>query len=127
MRRSRGAARLEGTMTDAPVLAHAVDARPQFSVTPGTGPRTLRLAGELDIAVADRLRAAFHELDGHGDLVLELSELTFMDSSGIHACAGIATELAQTGARLVLDDPRPMVQRVVEIAGLLHVANIVER
>ena len=114
-------------MTDAPVLSPTTDAPMRFGVAPGSGARALRLVGELDLSGVDRLLAAFGELEGSGDGVLDLTDLTFMDSSGIHACFRISLELAETGARLVLCNPQRMVQRVIEIAGLLDVPNIIER
>ena len=45
------------------------------------GGRRLTLRGELDLATAGRLEAAL--ADGGGPVVLDLSALTFMDSTGV--------------------------------------------
>lgn len=49
------------------------------------GTRTLRVAGELDLASADILQEALAEAleAGEGRLVLDLRRLTFIDSTGI--------------------------------------------
>jgi ABC-type transporter Mla MlaB component len=47
--------------------------------------RRLRLIGELDLASAPALTEALTSIDGDGQLTLDLSELTFIDSTGLHA------------------------------------------
>jgi anti-anti-sigma factor len=56
-------------------------------------------------------------MEGRGDLIVDLAELTFMDSTGIHAILQ-ATERLEPGGSVVLRSPRPEVMRVLEIAGL---------
>jgi anti-anti-sigma factor len=47
-------------------------------------PRAFRLIGELDISNADTLAALLdREVQWEGDITLDLSELTFIGSSGI--------------------------------------------
>ena len=59
---------------------------PSFRVTPGDD-RTLRLAGELDMATVSLLRDALEGLPAGGSTSLDLAELTFLDSSGLNAFA----------------------------------------
>ena len=48
---------------------------------------TLRLSGEFDMAAYDEFGAAIKGLNGDGlaEVVIDLAELTFIDSSGIRA------------------------------------------
>ena len=60
------------------------------------------------------------ELDrsvGAGDLLVDLSEVTFLDSAGLHVLFRLARRLAERGATLaVVVPPGSPVRRVVEIA-----------
>jgi anti-anti-sigma factor len=81
------------------------------------GPRGLRLAGELDLRSLRRLTAAFAALPARGQATLDLSELTFIDSSGLHAIEEIAR--AQNGnGPLILTGTPATVARLLEITNL---------
>jgi len=75
------------------------------------------LAGELDLVTADRLeREVSTDAREHGDLVLDLSELRFVDSTGIRAFLRIADRI--TPRCLVLRTPKPHVANVLDIVGI---------
>jgi anti-anti-sigma factor len=82
-------------------------------------PRSLRLAGELDVAAAPAI-ASFLEAEGQGDgdLTLDVSELSFVDSSGVRALIRAADSLAGRG-RLILRTPTTTVLRVLDLMGLV--------
>jgi anti-anti-sigma factor len=82
-------------------------------------PETIRIAGEIDMSNADSLGEALagairDAVNGH--LRVDLSELTFIDSSGIHMLVKAAK--AHPGLRLTLVSPTPTVERVLEICGI---------
>ncbi len=87
-------------------------------------PRTVRLIGELDASNADDF---LHDLQGRlaegGDLVLDLSGLTFVDSMGLRGFIRIAAALESTG-KLILDGPRRPVARTIALVGLDKLPNI---
>jgi anti-sigma B factor antagonist len=81
----------------------------------------LVLSGELDIGSAPELAAVLDRLapDAVTALTIDLSRLSFMDSTGLHAlltarelCAARKCEFA------LIPGPRP-IQRVFELCGLL--------
>ena len=77
------------------------------------GERTvMRLIGELDMSTAPEVIARFEELQERR-LLLDLSALTFMDSTGLGALLKIA---AKSDAVEVIHGPR-QVQRVFELTG----------
>lgn len=81
-------------------------------------PRSLRLIGELDLAtVEDAADALSGEVVEDGDLTLDLSELRFVDSSGVHLLIQIARTLSGRG-RLILAFPRDPVDRILDLNGL---------
>jgi anti-anti-sigma factor len=82
------------------------------------GVRGARVTGELDLASYDAAMAGLGGLFGAlGDVSLDLSGLTFVDSSGLRLFILLHQSLGQSG-RLVLRDPTPHVASILEIAGL---------
>jgi anti-sigma B factor antagonist len=73
----------------------------------------LYVGGELDIMVSDQLEKCLATLDGQ-PVVLDLSGLTFIDSSGIRA---LLTARAHHPA-LRLDNVPPFARRLFVIAGV---------
>jgi anti-anti-sigma factor len=81
------------------------------------GGRIFVLTGELDAATCQGLAELLVGPPG-SLVVVDLDQLTFMDSSGlgaIHVARGMAIK---SGGTLVLCRPRPIVSRVLEITGL---------
>jgi anti-sigma B factor antagonist len=77
----------------------------------------LRLKGELDIARLDEVRLALHRVvsDGRPRAVVDLSSVSFLDSSGLKALMD-AHQLARThGIELVLRQPSASVRKVMEV------------
>jgi anti-anti-sigma factor len=94
-----------------------VDTEPQ-----GEGTWRVRGRGELDVATAARLEAALEPLvDSSATLVvLDLSEVSFLDSSGLRTIVRTATSLEDAHGRLIIDGVSPAVSRVLEVTGLLE-------
>jgi anti-sigma B factor antagonist len=85
--------------------------------------RRLILSGELDIASASELEAILLQVsqDGSTAITLDLSRLTFMDSTGLRAVL-FAKELADRhGRAFSLVPGPPEIQRLFEITALLDV------
>jgi anti-sigma B factor antagonist len=76
------------------------------------------LHGELDIASADGLADAFVEVAGP-TVVVDLSDLTFMDSTGIGALVVARNRVVSKGlGRVVVTRPTTIVRKALEIMGL---------
>src|ERR671924_634621 len=74
-------------------------------------PRAFRLVGELDISNADSLGALLErEVRGDGDITLDLSELTFIDSSGIRVLLKAMNALQGRGTLVLLSPTTPVRQ-----------------
>jgi anti-anti-sigma factor len=80
-----------------------------------------RLVGELDLSSAPALTDALGELETDDSVVLDLQELTFIDSSGIHA---IFTHAVAGEGKLVLANPSPEIVRTLEIMGIANHAHL---
>jgi anti-anti-sigma factor len=79
----------------------------------------LRLSGELDIAVTEELEGSVKAVAGSSArrVVLDLSGLDFMDSSGLRALLRAQEAVGSNGRSFVLADPAPAVQRVLDVTG----------
>jgi anti-anti-sigma factor len=76
--------------------------------------------GELDIATTPQLERAIAEAtaDAAAELVLDLRQLTFMDSTGLRALAQANSRAEEAGVSLsIVRGPR-QIERVLEISGL---------
>ena len=93
---------------------------PQFSIAVRNLPdvHVVTMYGELDVASADGLSNSLVELAG-STVVVDLSGLTFMDSSGIGALVRARTRIKANGlGDLVLTRPSAIVGKALEIVGL---------
>jgi STAS domain len=81
--------------------ADELELRVCADVADGDGVVVVHLVGELDLASAGRLRAALHHLyrEGTTSLVLDLSRLAFVDSTGVVGDRGRLQALPGTGRR----------------------------
>jgi anti-anti-sigma factor len=71
----------------------------------------VRLAGELDIATTPQLEGALRALRARL-VVLDLRELAFMDSCGVHAIVDASIRARDVGRRILLLAGPPAVDRV---------------
>ena len=83
-------------------------------------PTVLRLEGEFDMVSAPDLLAAANDVLGRGEpnLVLDLSELSFLDSTGISTLLLLSRKAAALGGSVTLRSPSQRVQQVLRISGL---------
>src|SRR6266550_4278566 len=92
--------------------------RSAFRLTPAGVAGRFRLSGEIDMTNADELLGLLSEsLDRDGDMILDLSELGFIDSRGIQALLRFS-RLFDGDRRLILDSPTGTVGRVLEMVGV---------
>jgi anti-anti-sigma factor len=79
---------------------------------------SIRLSGELDMSSAPELDLVLETAVEHGGAILvDLSELTFMDSTGINAFLKAALSLRGRGC-LVLHGEQDRVRRVLDLVGV---------
>ena len=77
-------------------------------------------SGELDIATAPQLEQAISAATSEpvSELVLDLRELTFMDSTGLRTLAEANVKAEQAGTALSIWRGPRQIERVLEISGL---------
>ena len=89
-----------------------------------TGPRTIALSGELDLAVARSLVETLEPVTAQpGPLTIDLSDLRFMDVAGYRAIRKLAASMR--GGPLVLLHANGAVARLLEIVEAVLAGNIV--
>lgn len=102
----------------------------ELAVETGDGRVTFIPRGELDLATApeleERVLAALR--DGEQDVVLDLRELTFMDSTGVRTIVAAHQVSVESGRSLrVVRPPRDSaVSRVIEISGIDEALGLVD-
>jgi anti-anti-sigma factor len=86
-----------------------------------SGARVVKLIGEIDLSNADMLGDTLAGFAGDGDhLVIDLSALQFMDSSGIAMLLRAAGRASSVEVR----NPSDVVRRIIECTGLSDVLRI---
>jgi len=76
----------------------------------------VHLAGEVDVAASGAVRARV-DAAASGPLVVELSEVTFVDSSGLRELLRARMECERLGGRLVLAGVPPVLERLLDLTG----------
>lgn len=82
---------------------------------------TAKLSGELDHHLAAEMRTKIDEAIMTflpKKLILELSEIDFMDSSGLGLILGRYTKTQEIGCLLILQNPTRRIRRIMEISGI---------
>ena len=97
----------------------------EFSISPIQGIHGYRLEGELDLATVGSLAQRLEEAaDAGGPILLDVSALKFIDSTGIHAILKAVTGLEERGWCIYLHTDDGEVLRVLELVGLSKVRNL---
>lgn len=83
---------------------------------PAQGAAVLRLVGEIDIATVDLMADGLVKLGERHliDVIIDATEVTFMDSTGLHALVEGKRHIHEDGAHIILV-ASPPVRRVLEL------------
>lgn len=102
----------------------------QFDIAQEDGPNgpVLRARGEVDIMTAPKLAANIDALlrTGHGDVTIDLTETTFLDSAGLHVLLNAARRLTRRSRHLRVLCPQGPVWHVIELARLVETLGVVD-
>lgn len=78
----------------------------------------LSVRGEVDMATAPMLDRLISSLDdGASQVVVDMSRVSFIDSTGAMALLEIRRQLSQAGRKLLIANPSPFVDRVLRLTG----------
>ena len=92
------------------------------------GSALVRVRGDFDLQVAERVADALAEVEGTepGLLVIDLSGLSFLDSTGMGVIAAAYARAAEADRRFAIVRPPGGVRQAFEISGFDKVVNIVD-
>ncbi len=113
-------------MPQAPVLTSLTAASSYVGPSPfvctwnqgGSGAAWVHAAGELDLATAPQLAQTLREALCARLVMLDLRELTFMDSAGVHVILDAARVARQAGGRLILVRGPAHIDRLLALTGV---------
>lgn len=91
----------------------------RVSVTRGDSYTVVALTGESDVYTYDQLRGALEAEATRGIalLIVDLSGLEFMDSTGVQVLLDIRVMMNDRGGKLALAQPQNTVARVLNLVG----------
>jgi anti-sigma B factor antagonist len=86
------------------------------------------VAGEIDVATAPQLRECLHRVIGLGDpvILLDLLDVTFLDSTALGVLVGALKRCRELGGELHIVVADPRIMKIFEITGLTKVFPIAE-
>jgi anti-sigma B factor antagonist len=73
--------------------------------------------GDIDVAGGPLVEAAILERESEHPVVIDLNDVTFIDSSGLRSLLGASKRAAERGSEIVLRSPSASVRRLLEITG----------
>ncbi len=83
------------------------------------------LCGELDESTSVETRAALDKLieehEKNSKLILDLSALNFMDSTGIGVLLGRYKKVKQNGTTILIASPTPTVDKILKLSGIYDI------
>ena len=94
----------------------------------GSSPAVIRVAGDLDLAVVPGIRSAFASVEAGGPdaIVLDLSDVTHLDSTGLRVLLEGTRRARDAGRRfIVVAPPEGPVGRILRLTLLLEHLDVV--
>lgn len=87
---------------------------------------TFKADGEIDVATAPDLDTRLRqEIDGtRGNLLIDCTDLTFLDSTGIRVLVGIARSLEEQDRALVMVNVPAACRRSIEVCGVAELLGL---
>ena len=116
-------------MSESPDLGSEVAEAPatlELIVSEHEDETVVRAAGELDVNTAPELREQLANLvsEGARRIVVDLTDVSFVDSTALSVLVSALKRLRQANGDLELASPKPSVRRVFEITGLTRLFTI---
>jgi len=87
---------------------------------------TVAVRGEVDVYTAPQLRDELYRVIGDGakQVVLDLSAMTFIDSTGLGVVVGSLKRVRESDGDLILRSPSRSTRKVLDITGLSRIVEI---
>lgn len=103
----------------------------QFSLTEeatADGSATVAVSGELDLSTASEMRDHLYALLARGttQLTVDVTGLTFIDSTGLGVIVAVLKRAREAGGNLTLKGPNRSARKVLDISGLSRIIDVVD-
>ena len=109
-------------------MSAARDKKPGFDSEFNGSILRIKLRGEIDHHSAVAVRSAIDDMirsKRPAELVIDMSAVDFMDSSGLGLIMGRYNTMREIGGRTTVADPNPGSERIIRLAGLERIVRIV--
>jgi len=83
-----------------------------------TGEQSFHVAGIIDMESSPLFEVALRLALGRGDIAVDMADVSFIDSSGLHSLLRTARSMAGQGL-LLIERPSHQVLRLLEVSGVL--------
>lgn len=84
----------------------------------GSNPPVLKIIGQVTAEHAGELRQQLLATEADGLLVLDLSELTYIDTSGLGVLVGVRSHMKKRGVELVVRNTQDKVLKIFRLTKL---------
>ena len=95
-------------------------------VREGAGRVAIELIGEVDARAEAQLEAAYAQVEGADDVLLDFSRVTYMNSTGIALIVGLLAKARKNGHTLSAGGLSPHYREIFEITRLADFMTIVD-
>ena len=105
----------------------ARDKKPGFDFEFNGTVLKIKLRGEIDHHSAVSVRSSMDELIRRrrpDELVIDMSAVDFMDSSGLGLIMGRYAVVKEIGGEICVTDPNPRIERIMNLAGMERIIKI---
>jgi anti-sigma B factor antagonist len=93
-----------------------------LAIEPGVAQTTVRVRGEIDLATAPKMRECLVSLAE--DVVVDLRDVSFVDSQAIGVLLAEHMRREKSGARLVVRGASAMALAIFELTGAVELLNL---
>jgi len=98
----------------------------EIHIEEGDGYTVCRPVGELDAYTVGQFREALGDLASNGRLVIDLSDVPFMDSAGLGALIGGIRRARESGGDVAVACSRPTLTRLLHTTGFDRIVPVTE-
>lgn len=98
----------------------------EISIIQNDGHTVCRPVGELDAYTVASFRDALSGLADHGRVVIDLSEVPFMDSAGLGALIGGIRRAREHGGEVAVACSRPTLTRLLHTTGFDRIVPVTD-
>jgi anti-sigma B factor antagonist len=98
----------------------------EIQIEEAAGYTVCRPVGELDAYTVGQFRESLGELASVGRLVIDLSEVPFMDSAGLGALIGGIRRAREAGGQVAVSCSRPTLTRLLHTTGFDRIVPVTE-